>query len=60
MITESKISGTLAVTITAKVTVVAVIPEENKVILSTMGEQAILMEGEELAVSSHGLFNVSG
>lgn len=60
MITESKISGNLAVTITATVTVVAIIPEENKVILQTMGEQAALTEGEELAVTSHGIFEVKG
>lgn len=60
MITESSISGNLAVTITATVTVVAVIPEENKVVLSTMGEQTTLREGDELAVSSHGIFKVNG
>lgn len=57
MITESRISGTLAVTITARVTVIAVM-SDGTVILESMGERRALQEGEDLDVACSGIFNV--
>lgn len=64
MITESKINGNLAVTITAKVTVVEIIAGPatpvDKVIVESMGERRVLMVGEDLDVVCSGIFNVEG
>jgi len=59
MITGSTINGNLAVTITAKVTVGAVM-SDGTVILESMGERKILQEGEDMDIVCSGIFQVKG
>lgn len=56
MITESSIGGSIAVSITSEVKVVAIVG--NVVILESMGEQAHLEPGSKLEVKANGIFNL--
>jgi len=56
MITESSIGGSIAVSITSEVKVVAI--NYPHVILESMGEQKTVALGEALDVKVSGIFNL--